>query len=211
METLLSPQPLFSAIALSAVVAVIALGLARFLLRGRARVARQQPLVGLSRTDNPYDGILAKAELLLSYAADNGIEVGEAERRAIYNFRLTDKKDQNADSVDALYLAYTKLSKAVTPRTAESINETSRERNRGVQKYRKIAVILSLLVIPFSVLSFVSSAISTKIGQEIDDGNSLILQLRDALGRDFKENKEKINSSDIIMKTQQLSTTMRAL
>ena len=94
METLLSPQPLFSAIALSAVVAVIALGLARFLLRARARVARQQPLVGLSRTDNPYDGILAKAELLLSYAADNGIEVGEAERRAIYNFRLNDKKDQ---------------------------------------------------------------------------------------------------------------------
>jgi hypothetical protein len=211
METLLSPQPLFSAIAVSAVVAVIALGLIRSLPRARARVTRQQPLAGPTRTDSPYDGILAKAELLLTYAADNGMEVGEAERRAVYNFRLTDKKDQNADTVDALYLAYTKLSKAVTPRTAESINETSLERNRGVQKYRKIAVILSLFVIPFSVLSFISSGISTKIGQEIDEGNSLILQLRDALGPNFAENKEKLNNSDTIMKIQQLSTTMRAL
>jgi hypothetical protein len=171
----------------------------------------QQQLAEVTRTDNPYDNILTKAELLLTYAADNGIEVGEPERRAIYNFRLIDKKDQNADIVDALYLAYMKLSKAVTPRTAESITETSRERNRGVQKYRKIAVILSLFVIPFSVLSFVSSAISTKIGQEIDDGNSLILQLRDGLGPNFAENKEKQNNSDIIMKIQQLSTTMRAI
>jgi hypothetical protein len=139
------------------------------------------------------------------------MEVGEPERRAIYNFRLTDKEDQTADTVDALYLAYMRLSRAVTPRTAESITETSLERNPGVQKYRKIAVILSLFVIPFSVLSFVSSAISTKIGQEIDDGNSLILQLRDGLGPNFAENKEKLNNTDIIMKTQQLSTTMRAL
>src|SRR5205823_5130473 len=115
------------------------------------------------------------------------------------------------DLIDALYLAYMKLSKAVTPRTAESITETSRERNRGVQKYRRIAVILALFVIPFSVLSFVSSAISTKLGQEIDDGNSLILQLRDGFGPNFTENKEKQNNSDIIMKAQQLSTTMRAI
>ena len=211
METLLSPQPLYSAIALSAVVAVIALGLTRFFPRARARVSRQQPPAGPARTDNPYDGILAKAELLLTYAADNGMEVNEAERRAIYNFRLTDKKDQNADTVDALYLAYTKLSKAVTPRTAESINETSLDRNRGVQKYRKIALVLSLFVIPFSVLSFISAAMSTKIGQEIDDGNSLILQLRDGLGPNFEDNKGKLNDYDVIMKTQQLSTTMRAL
>jgi len=211
METLLSPQPLFSAIALSAVVAVIAYGLVRSLPRARARMSRQQPITGLTRTDNPYDAILAKAELLLTYAADNGMEVGETERRAIYNFRLTDKKDQNADTVDALYLAYTKLSRAVTPRTAESINETSRERNRGVQKYRKIALVLSLFVIPLSVLSFVSAAMSDKIGKEIDNGNSLILQLRDGLGPNFAGDKGKLNDYDVIMKTQQLSTTMRAL
>jgi len=52
---------------------------------------------------------------------------------------------------------------------------------------------------------------STKIGQEIDDGNSLILQLRDGLGPNFADNKGKLNDYDVIMKTQQLSTTMRAL
>jgi len=212
METPLSPQLSISlAIAVLATIGLIAYVLARLLPRAVASLSRQRQPAGVTRTDNPYENILTKAELLLTYAADNGIEVGEPERRAIYNFRLTDKKDQNADIVDALYLAYMKLSKAVTPRTAESITETSLERNRGVQKYRKIAVILSLFVIPFSVLTFVSSAISTKIGQEIDDGNSLILQLRDGLGPNFAQNKEKLNNSDIIMKTQQLSTTMRAI
>ena len=212
METPLSPHLSISlAIAMLAAVGLIAYVLARLLPRAVASLSRRQQLAGVNRTDNPYENILTKAELLLTYAADNGIEVGEPERRAIYNFRLTEKKNQNADIVDALYLAYMKLSKAVTPRTAESITETSLERNRGVQKYRKIAVSLSLFVIPFSVLSFVSSAISTKIGQEIDDGNSLILQLRDGLGPNFAQNKEKLNNSDIIMKTQQLSTTMRAI
>src|SRR5690242_13070622 len=212
METPLSPQLLVSlAVLLSATVALIAYGMPRLFPWARGSMPRQPPVADVTRTDNPYDTMLTKAELLLTYAADNGIEVGEPERRAIYNFRLTDKKDQSADTLDALVLAYIKLSKAVTPRTAESITETSLARNRGVQKYRKIAVILALFVIPFSVLSFVSSAISTKIGQEIDDGNSLILQLREALGPNFAENKEKLNSSDTIMKTQQLSTTMRAI
>ena len=212
METPLSPQLSISlAVALTATIGLVAYVVARLLPRARASLSRQQQPARVSRTDNPYDDILTKAELLLTYAADNGMEVGEPERRAIYNFRLTEKKDQNAEMIDALYLAYMKLSKAVTPRTAESITETSLERNRGVQKYRKIAVILALFVIPFSVLSFVSSAISTKLGQEIDDGNSLILQLRDGFGPNFTENKEKQNNSDIIMKTQQLSTTMRAV
>jgi len=211
METPLHPQLSISlAIALSATVVLIAYVLFRLLPWARASISVQQRPAGVTRPDNPYEDILTKAELLLTYAADNGVEVGETDRRAIYNFRLTDKKDKNADTVDALFLAYMKLSKAVTPRTAESITETSLERNRGVQKYRKIAFVLSMFVIPFSVLSFVSSAISTKIGQEIDDGNSLILQLRDGLGPNFA-NKEKLNNSDIIMKTQQLSTIMRAL
>jgi len=199
------------AVALMATIGLIAYVVAHLLPRAPASMARQQQPAAPAGSDNPYDDIRKKAELLLSYAADNGIEVGETERRAIYNFRLTDKKDQTADIVDGLYLAYMKLSKAVTPRTAESITETSRERNRGVQKYRKIAFYLSLFVIPFSVLSFVSSAISTKLGQEIDDGNSLILQLRETLGPNFAENKDKLNNSDVIMKTPQLSTTMRAL
>lgn len=193
------------AIALSATFTLVAYA------RIRASAARQREPAAPPRTDDLYDTILAKAELLLAYAADNGIELSEPERRAIYRFRLTEKKEQNADTIDALFLAYIRLSKAVTPRTAESITETARERNRGVQKYRKIAFVLSMFVIPFSVLSFVSSAISTKIGQEIDEGNSLILQLRDGLGPNFTGTKEKLDDPNIIMKVQQLSTTMRAI
>jgi hypothetical protein len=200
------------AITVSASLALIAYAWAHRPARTRAAASTtQQEPAAPPRPGDLYDTILAKAELLLAYAADNGIELSEPERRAIYQFRLTDKKDQNADTIDALFLAYIKLSKAVTPRTAESITETARERNRGVQKYRKIALVLSMFVIPFSVLSFVSSAISTKIGQEVDDGNSLILQLREGLGPNFAGNQEKLNEPNTIMKIQQLSTTMRAI
>lgn len=117
METPLSPQLSISlAIALMATVGLIAYVVARLLPRARASISRQQHPAGVVGTDNPYGNILTKAELLLAYAADNGMEVGEPERRAIYNFRLTDKKDQTADTVDALYLAYMRLSRAVTLR-----------------------------------------------------------------------------------------------
>src|SRR4029077_19667060 len=101
------------AIALSATVVLIAYVLFRLLPWARASISAQQRPAGVTRPDNPYEDILTKAELLLTYAADNGVEVGETDRRAIYNFRLTDKKDKNADTVDALFLAYMKLSKAV--------------------------------------------------------------------------------------------------
>jgi hypothetical protein len=162
-------------------------------------------------TNNPFDTLLAKAELLLEYAADNGINVSECARRAIYNFRLTDQAERNASAVDALLQAYINLSETLKPITAESITETSLERNRGVQKYRKIVFILSLFVIPCSILAFVSSAMSIKIGQEIDEGNSLIVQLRTSLGADFTANPEKLNEYETLIKTQQLFTTAKAL
>ena len=73
METPLSPQLSISlAIAVLATVGLIAYVLARLLPRAVNSLSRQQQLAG-PRTDNPYENILAKAELLLTYAADNGI------------------------------------------------------------------------------------------------------------------------------------------
>jgi hypothetical protein len=57
----------------------------------------------------------------------------------------------------------------------------------------------------------VSSALSVKIGQIIDDGNSLGLQLRTTLGPNFNASVEKLNDYDTLIKTQQLYTTFRAL
>jgi hypothetical protein len=158
-----------------------------------------------------YDTLAAKAELLLAHAAVSGIELDERVRLAIVNTRLLDKQARNADMLGALFMAYTQLSDKLKPITAESLVETSKNRNRGVQKCRKIAFFLALLVIPFSILSFVASGISADIGKHIDEGNSLILQLRDGLGADFRAPNPKITSTDAIMKVQQLGTTMRSL
>jgi hypothetical protein len=213
METSLSPQlSISSAIALSVTLAIIVYALARFLPRPRPLILKQQHQTQVTRTDNLDDTLLTKAELLLAYAADNGIKLGDEERRAILTFRLLDQDQRDADTVDKLFKAYIKLADSLKPPiTVDSIVETSRERNRGVQKYRKIVFVLSLFVIPFSILAFVSSAIAVKIGQQIDDGNSIIFQLRDGLGPNFLGETGKVNDSDVIMKTQQLSTTMRGI
>jgi hypothetical protein len=161
--------------------------------------------------DNPCDALLSKAQLLLDYAADNGIKVEESTSRAIYNFRLTNPTERPPGAVDDLFHAYITLSDALKPINIESIKETALKRNRGVQKYRKIVFILSLFVIPFSILAFVSSAMSTKIGEAIDQGNSLIVQLRTELGANFSGNSAKLNDYDTIIKVQQLYTTARSL
>ena len=159
-----------------------------------------------------YDTLAAKAELLLAHAAVSGIELDERVRLAIVNTRLLDKQARNADMLGALFMAYTQLSSdKLKPITAESLVETSKNRNRGVQKCRKIAFFLALLVIPFSILSFVASGISADIGKHIDEGNSLILQLRVGLGADFHAPNPTLTSTDTIMKVQQLGTTMRSL
>ncbi|HYX49792.1 MAG TPA: hypothetical protein VE843_08615 [Ktedonobacteraceae bacterium] len=174
METLLSSH-------LSAAVALIIFGIVRVFLFTRSTSLEKQKDSSVNRTDDPYDIILKKVEPPLAYAADNGIKVAECIRRSIYDFRLVDKPHRNANNRDALFQAYIALSEMLKPITVESLTETSLERTRGVQKYRKIVFILSLFVISFSILTFVSSAMSIKIGQEIDNSNSLIVQLRTSL------------------------------
>ena len=93
---------------------------------------------------------------------------------------------------------------------ARRIDQAQHNTN-DLQRYRKIVFILLMFAIPFSILTFVSSAMSTKIGQAIDEGNSLVLQLRNTLGPNFNANTEKLNDYDTLIKTQQLYTTSRVL
>jgi hypothetical protein len=207
METSLSVQHyIWLAVTVLATVTAIFYSFVR-----QSRVTRAAATSSLEQLiDNPCDMLLSKAELLLEYAADNGIAVTEPTSRTIYNFRLIDRTDRTA-AIGDLFRAYLTLSETLKPVTAESIRETSLERNRGVQKYRKIVCVLSMFVIPFSILTFVSSAMSNKIGELIDQGNSLIVQLRTDLGPDFTASIGKINDYNTIIKVQQLYTITRAL
>jgi hypothetical protein len=211
MENLHFPQlPMSIAIMLSAVVILVVSTLARHLLPNRGRTSGQKYLTKSGITEDPYGSLLAKAELLLIYAVANGIELDDNVRLAIYNARLTDETARNADVADALFVAYTRMSTKLKPITAESLMATSQHKNKGVRKYRLIVLALASVVIPFSILSFVSSAISEDIGKHIDEGNSLLVQLRDGLGADFAGPK-KLTDAEAIAKVQQLSTTMRSI
>ena len=94
METPISPQLSISlAVALMATIGLIAYAVTRLLPRTSVSTARQPHPAAISGTDNPYDSILKKAELLLSYAADNGIEVGEASWTLATNHRINSQME----------------------------------------------------------------------------------------------------------------------
>jgi hypothetical protein len=212
METSLSPQHYFwFSIVVTGLFGVF-IYIIHLIIKSRHLYMPKRPIsTHNSLTENSCDTLLRKAELLLAYAADNGIKVGDTTTSTIYNFQLMNQTDRTAKAVGDLFNAYTSLSETLKPITADSIKETSLERNRGVQKYRGIVCILSLFVIPFSILAFMSSAMSTKIGDAIDQGNSLIVQLRTNLGPNFAAADNKTIDYDTIIKIQQLYTTTRAL
>jgi hypothetical protein len=209
MENLHFPLPSMSvSIVLSAVVILFTSALVRYLLPSRAPIVGPEHRAKSDIAADAYGSLLDQADILLMYAATTGIELDDKVRLAIYNARIPETA-RNADVADALFAAYTKLSTKLKPITAESL-VASQHKNRGVQKYRLIVLTLALIVIPFSILSFVSSAISEDIGKHIDEGNSLLVQLRDGLGADFAGPK-KLTDAEAIMKIQQLSTTMRSI
>jgi hypothetical protein len=212
MDTSLPLQHyLWLSVVFTAIVGLLVYFLRRPLKLRHPYMSQRQISSHNSSTDNCYDTLLCKAALLLEYAADNGIKIADTTTNTIYNFRLISQTDRTAKTVGDLFNAYTNLSETLKPITADSIKETSLDRNRGVQKYRGIVCVLSMFVIPFSILAFVSSAMSTKIGEAIDQGNSLIVQLRTNLGPNFAANTGKLNDYDTIIKIQQLYTTTRAL
>ena len=176
---------------------------------GRLLTFGQRQLKEVTRTEDAHEGFISKAEVLLAYAADHGIQVGEADRRAITAFRMLDKQSKTAETVDALIAAYINLSASVYPRTADSIIQTSLQRNRDIQKYRRMVFVLALVIIPYSISTFASSTLTKKIDQAAETGENLIQQLRDALGPNYAENRDKFNNTEIIAKVSQLATAIR--
>jgi hypothetical protein len=101
MEALLSLQSYLSwIIPISAAVVLIS-----YYIVHRARFTRAAILQQPSKPSPDYlcDTLLSKAELLLEYAADNGINVAEPTSRAIHNFRLINQTERTASAVDDLF------------------------------------------------------------------------------------------------------------
>ena len=118
---------------------------------------------------------LNDAERLLKYAAENGIDVDDKTRSSVLEARAAVSTGWNEKTAANLLTALTKLAAQLKPVSAESL--LSFNTRPTVRTYWIVAICLAALIVPFSVASFISSAISDSIRKDITTANGLAVKL----------------------------------
>jgi hypothetical protein len=129
--------------------------------------------------------ILPKAELLLGYAAEAGIEVNDTVRDGILNAKVAFESGSiTAQDLDDLLTSFTTLASVVQPVTVESLEASQRpEQARAlIRFYGRVAIGIGLVIVFFSLITFASGSLSAKIKADVDTANALASKLRVELG-----------------------------
>jgi hypothetical protein len=121
---------------------------------------------------------LADAERLLKYAAELGIDIDDDLRDHILQARAASRVGWDEETAANMLKALAKLAARLKPVTAESLKAWSNETRPTVRNYWVVAICLAIIIVPFSVASFVSSAISNAIRADIVIANDLAVKLR---------------------------------
>jgi hypothetical protein len=164
---------------------------------------------------------LEDAERLLKYAAEIGIDVDADTRDHILQARAASGGvGWNEGTVANLLAALTKLAASLKPVTAESLKACTDDTRPTVRSYWLVAICLAIVIVPFSLASFVSSAISNAIRADITTANDLAVQLRAELGTAAApsagtptkpELPKGLNEADVISQLQLYASTIRAI
>lgn len=127
---------------------------------------------------------LATAECLVGFAAQNGITLDDGVSAAIIKARTVSATGMSEQIATDLLAALTRLAAKVSPVTAESLrfSTDSKATSKVMRVYVTMAVCLALLIVPYSLFTFVSSAISDTIKKDLDLANGLAVKLNDELG-----------------------------
>lgn len=124
---------------------------------------------------------LVDAERLLHYAAEIGVVVDPATRDAVLTARATLAGGWSKPVAAGLLEALTTLSGLLKPVTASSLRAFHNTRPT-MRSYILWACLLAGFILPVSVATFVSSAISTALKDDITHANALAVKLRMELG-----------------------------
>jgi hypothetical protein len=120
---------------------------------------------------------LQDAERLLKYAAEVGVDVEPGVRHDIVQARTFSGGVWNDQAATTLLTALTVLAAKLKPVTAESLKACRDEPRQTVRNYLGWAVCLALVIVPFSIGSFVTSGFSEAIRKDIVSGNALAVKL----------------------------------
>jgi hypothetical protein len=156
---------------------------------------------------------------LLLYAAEMGRPVDDTTRASVLRASIATRTGWDSTVAANLLAALTKLSAQASPVTAESLKAYSDDTRPTIRSLRKWTICLAIPIIVFSVLGFVSSAISNVIRTDITTANDLVVKLRPELGTTKapkggtpdKPLPEGLNEAEVITQLQQYASTIRAI
>ncbi len=161
---------------------------------------------------------LEDAERLLKYAAESGIDIDQDTRDHVLQARSALGQSWDEKTAANLLAALSKLAARLKPVTAESLKACSENILPTVRTYWMVAVCLAAVIFPFSLASFVASAISNVIRTDIATANDLAVKLRTQLGPPQAGTQVpgappigSIDAAMAISELQQFASTMRAI
>ena len=127
-----------------------------------------------------FEEALEDAERLLKYAAEVGLPIDDETRDHILLARAKSSAGWDEETASQLLAALGKIAAQLKPVTAASLKACSGRPT--VRKYWIVSICLAAIIVPFSVASFVASAISNTIKTDIAQANELAVKLRAQLG-----------------------------
>lgn len=130
-----------------------------------------------------YTEALIDAERLLKYAAETGMEIDDCVRNHVLQARTACNQSRWTEQTAAnLLSALTTLTGHLRPVTASTLAASMGDTRAAVNTYLRVALCLAIVIVPFSVASFMTTAISNAIKQDITVANDLAVRLRSQLG-----------------------------
>jgi hypothetical protein len=142
---------------------------------------REYPPPRAADPDHALDHALRDAEQLLGYAAKAGIDVEPESAQRIIAATRQRRAAWDAPDAGALMEAITKLAASVHPVTADSLRDSSTLARGQIAKYAKWAFVLAILIVPLSLISFLTSGLSSSITADLRAANDLAVTLHNDL------------------------------
>jgi hypothetical protein len=188
-------------------------------LTGPPQIHSDQPL-DHTKPPSYFIGAIDDAERLMKYAAEIGIDVEDDTRSAILHARAVFPDGWTEEIAAKLLTALTKLAARLRPVNAESLKAYHDDTRPTVRTYLRIAIILACVIVPVSVASFVSAALSNALRADIETANQLAVKLRAQLGvtpppgapgAEAHPLPQGINDAEVIAELQNYASTIRVI
>jgi hypothetical protein len=125
---------------------------------------------------------LEDAERLLKYASEVGIDIEDEVRDHVLLARAAVTAGWDEPTIANLLTALAKLAARLKPVTAESLKAWEADARPTVRHHLRVTILLAVFIVPFSLASFVATAISNSIKADIVVANDLAVTLRAQLG-----------------------------